>query len=1093
MMRNPKGRLNLLNLLVIMAILLGLAGSATPVQGTPVRIQPVLKELALSEPDARLRVIIQKSGPGDEAERLVAALGGEILNELELLNAFSARIEAAKLARLGEDASVAWVTLDAPVSAADSGSSSPHITLRAEFNQSDYNADSASWGAGWSEVGEDDGPHAGQVAIEDFFAGIYQGVRLMGAGVGLQTSVDLSTAQEVLLSLEFRRKDFGPEDVVQIEASLDGDVWSTLDHIQGSGSDAELIPAQVDLSPFQGQPLMLRISSALHPQARMYIDYVQIDYLTSPKETPVFENRVLLPLVVQTDQQATPYTLNGATSMDALYSTGTVLDEFNSISYANNDGLVPWSGEWVEDDAAGSGPSGGHIRIEYNNYYGSELRLENNPDSAAQPAVWRRLDLTAGVTGAVLSFDFRTVNAEALQDQVLIQVSGDDGQTYHTLEVIETYSGSVRGSRRYDISAYTGGGTRLRFMVKGGYTDPYEYFFIDNVQVAYTTNGANEVRDEFHSRSYTGEDGIGTWRAPWVEYDPYGGYGPYGGYVFVNSERLGFHYLYGSCEYIQRAANLHGATNATLSFDWDTRGLQSKYNISVLVSSDGGANFSVLDTFVGGGSGEASYDLTPFISSNTVVRFQDRGTNWVYGEYAYFDNIQISYSSPCPECIDYSNLENAFTPAVNANKLWNEPPYIQGQGVTVAVVDSGVAEHIDFKDASGASRILTHISFATGSQLPDDFYGHGTHVAGLIAANGAMSGNEYMGIAPKANLVDVKVLDDMGRGFTSEVVDGLEWIFNNAAQYNIRVVNLSLNSADTESYRTSALSAALELLWFKGITVVVAAGNNGGSQPGILYPPANDPYLIAVGATDDQETATISDDTLASFSSFGETAEGYSRPDLVAPGTDLTSLLASDSNLVIEHPEKVTKDKKGNNFFQMSGTSMASPLVAGAVALLLQAEPGLTPDQVKARLIETARPFNAGNGAGYVDVYAAVHTQTPAAPPQAYIPNGLPAQMALIAYWAGTVNDGDNVDWTSINWDTIDWSSVNWGSVNWGSVNWGSVNWGSVNWGSVNWGSVNWGSVNWGSVNWGSVNWGSVNWGSVNWGSVNWGSTYWSD
>jgi len=1079
-----------------MAILMGLTGSTLPEQGAPVRMQTTLQELAESEPDARVRVIIQKSGSGNEAERTVTALGGEILNELELINAFSAKIEAGKLARLSSHPSVAGVTLDTPVSAADSGNPSPHITLRAEFNQADYNTDLASWGAEWGEVGEDDGPHDGQVAIESFFAGIYQGVRMMGNGVGIQTSLDLSKAEQAILSLEFRRKDFESGDAIKIEASPDGNDWSTLDQIQGSGSDAELVSTQVDLSALQGQQVMLRILSYLNPQARMYIDFLQIDYSTSPKETPVFENRVLLPFVVRTEKQVTLNTFNGATSMDALYSSGTVRDEFNVISYANNDGLVSWNGEWVEDDVAGPGPSAGNIHVENYNY-GNELHLVNYPNTGTYPSIWRRKDLTGGVTGAVLSFDFRTINAEAMQDQILVQVSGDDGQTYHTLEVIETYSGSVTGSRRYDISSYTGGVSRVRFMVGNGYTDPSEYFAIDNVQIAYTTNGANEIRDEFHTQSYAGEAGLATWRAPWAEYDPYGGFGAYGGYVYVTNERLTFHYVYGNCEYTQRAVNLQGATNATLNFDWDTRQLQSKYNISVLVSADGGVHFSVLDTFTGGQSGEASYDLTPFISQNTVVRFQDRGTNWVYGEYAYFDNIQISYSSPCPECINYDNLENAFIPAVNANKLWNESPKIQGQGVTVAVVDSGIAEHTDFKDVSGASRILTHVSFASESDLPDDFYGHGTHVAGLIAGNGALSENEYMGIAPKANLVDVKVLDDLGRGYTSEVVDGLEWIFNNAAEYNIRVVNLSLNSASAESYRTSALSAALEMLWFKGITVVVAAGNNGSSEPGILYPPANDPYLIAVGATDDHDTASLNDDTLASFSSFGVTAEGYSRPDLVAPGTDMIGLLASDSNLVIDHPENVRKDRQGNDFFQMSGTSMASPVVAGVAALLLQAEPELTPDQVKARLITTARPFNAGNNAGYVDVYAAVHTQTPAAPNQAYIPSSLPAQMAMIAYWASTENDGnidwENVDWSSVNWEAVDWGSVNWGSVNWGSVNWGSVNWGSVNWSSVNWGSVNWGSVNWGSVNWGSVNWGSVNWGSVNWGSVNWGNNFWGD
>jgi serine protease AprX len=164
---------------------------------------------------------------------------------------------------------------------------------------------------------------------------------------------------------------------------------------------------------------------------------------------------------------------------------------------------------------------------------------------------------------------------------------------------------------------------------------------------------------------------------------------------------------------------------------------------------------------------------------------------------------------------------------------------------------------------------------------------------------------------------------------------------------------------------------------------------------------------------------------------------------------------------------------------------MSSAVTAGAVALLLQLEPELTPDQVKYRLISTTRPFEAGNQAGYLDIYTAVQDNSTESANQGVIPHQLLAKMALIAYWASQ-NGGEDIDWENVNWSNVNWSSVNWSSVNWSSVNWSSVNWSSVNWSSVNWSSVNWSSVNWSSVNWSSVNWSSVNWSSVNWSTDDW-------
>ncbi len=371
--------------------------------------------------------------------------------------------------------------------------------------------------------------------------------------------------------------------------------------------------------------------------------------------------------------------------------------------------------------------------------------------------------------------------------------------------------------------------------------------------------------------------------------------------------------------------------------------------------------------------------------------------------------------------IDISRLKTAYTQAIRADHVWNQAPYLQGQGITVAVVDSGV-QHNEF-----GRRILDSVEFVTNTHTKADQFGHGTHIAGIVGANGNDSQGAYIGVAPKVNLVNVKVCDDEGRGLMSDVVAGLQWVFNNRDRYNIRVVNLSLNSAVAESYHTSPLDAALELLWFKRIVVVVSAGNNGKARSALLYPPANDPFVITVGATDDRGTVDTGDDVPAAFSAHGTTEAGFAKPDLVAPGTNIVSQLSSRGvTLAKEHPDHVVQ----RDSFQMSGTSMSSAVTAGAAALLVQSNPRLTPDQIKFRLMATARPFGPGAGAGYLDIYAAVHSNTTASANIRLLPSHL-------------LSTGRRpITWPSPNWNSVNWDSVNWDSVNWDSVNWDSDYWG---------------------------------------------------
>jgi serine protease AprX len=376
-----------------------------------------------------------------------------------------------------------------------------------------------------------------------------------------------------------------------------------------------------------------------------------------------------------------------------------------------------------------------------------------------------------------------------------------------------------------------------------------------------------------------------------------------------------------------------------------------------------------------------------------------------------------------------SNPANYYLDTLGIPSIWNQG--VDGKGIGVAVIDSGVSRDNDFTD------LALNRGFNLNSITPIDLYGHGTHIAGIVAGNGRDSYGKYKGVAPGATLIGLKISNDLGLAFESDVVKALQWTYDNKATYNIRVINLSINSGVESSYHNSPLNAAAEILWFSGVVVVVSAGNSGG-QNGfntINAPPANDPFLITVGASDERKTSTVGDDVMAPFSAYGKTNDGFLKPDIVAPGTGIYSVRAKLSPWAILYPERLAYY---GQYFRLSGTSMAAPMVVGVVALMLQDEPNLTPDQVKYRLIHgTDRALTVpldGQEVNYpyLDGAGAVNsTATEAAN------TGLEASQLL---WTGS---------TPINWSSVNWNSVNWNSVNWNSVNWNSVNWNSVNWNSA--------------------------------------------
>jgi len=1022
-------------LLLAIIFLIGTLGpTAQPTGVMEARAHTLLTELAAESPGQTVAVIVQKLTHDQIPESWVTARGGTVTKNLPVINGFAASMSASAAYQLAQHPDVRWVSLDAPVLEAGIDHDPNTVQLQMDFNQTDFSDQTSNWIQPWVEIGEADGAEAGDVAITSFLSGELKGVRLQAASRGIQSAFELPQTDTASMSIGFRRKGFNSElDYVSIQISTNaGSDWFEIDRLAGPITDPTLSYTQYDLNPYIPGEVHLRFitSDGFDPTSKFYLDFVQIEYRAALKPAPDFAYAVRLPMVVN---------LNPDTALEEQYSapegvtfnySQNVRDEFTTASFSGSYGNSPWKGDWIEFDAAGAGSTTGNVTIS-----NGELLLADRPDTGTQPSMTREADLSSAIA-AIFSFDYHTTTLVDADDAVVVEISRDDGLTFTVLQTYTGINGDVWDSGHFDISRYLGTDTQIRFRVLANYGGDAEYFVVDNVQIAYASRLGSTVRDEFTQQVYTNNHGSSIWANNWVEYDPSGGGSATAGYIRISATgggRLQFYYLWN--ENIQRSVSLAGSTTAYLSFNWQTVGLDVGERLAVLISSDGVSPFVEIGSFGGSQTGSAYIDISAYISSNTTLKFANTGEYWESGEYTYIDYVQIAYESSCPECFSTANLASSFPTSLGAEVLWNESSYLQGQNVTVAVVDSGIAPHQDFLDENGQSRILTHVQFLSQGSSSDDFYGHGTHVAGSIAGNGISSDGRYPGIAPKANLIDVKVMDDQGIGTTSDVVAGLQWIMENKDQYNIRIVNLSLNSTVEESYHTSALDAALEVLWFNGIVVIVSAGNNGVSASGVVYPPANDPFVITVGAADDMGTSDISDDNLASFSAFGVTADNISKPDIIVPGRNIISLLASDDcNLVIAHPDHAVQTEAGTFYFRISGTSMASGVAAGAVALLMQDEPTLSPDQVKSRLLDTASPFPYGNGAGYVDIYAAVHSDSLNA-----ANTGLTASQLL---WTGS----DPITWGSVAWNSVAWNSVAWNSVAWNSVAWNSVAWNSVSW-----------------------------------------------
>jgi serine protease AprX len=393
-----------------------------------------------------------------------------------------------------------------------------------------------------------------------------------------------------------------------------------------------------------------------------------------------------------------------------------------------------------------------------------------------------------------------------------------------------------------------------------------------------------------------------------------------------------------------------------------------------------------------------------------------------------------------------SQLQTTFNQTLGVVPMWSFGH--TGSGIGVAVIDTGVDGQLpDFSSASGRSRVIATAVTNPGAKTVYDTYGHGTDVAGIIAGDSSYRPppdrlrGQYMGVAPNANLIAIKAADDQGNANVLNVIYGLQFAIDHQRDYNIRVVNLSLDAATPQSYLTDPLDAAVESAWMHGIVVVAAAGNRANVPDAVQYAPANDPYAITVGAVDENGTANPLDDAIAGWSSRGVTQDGFSKPDVYAPGAHIVSVLAPNSFFAQQCPSCVV----AGQYIRTSGTSMATPMIAGLVADLLQARPYLTPNLVKGILTNS-----------YVSSNPAF--QEPSGVKAALVFNPRPADQGLTPNHL--VGPDGNINYSMGSWSMGSWSAAE-GSLSapfamgsWSLGSWSMSSWSMGSWSLGSWSTL---------------------------------------
>jgi serine protease AprX len=477
---------------------------------------------------------------------------------------------------------------------------------------------------------------------------------------------------------------------------------------------------------------------------------------------------------------------------------------------------------------------------------------------------------------------------------------------------------------------------------------------------------------------------------------------------------------------------------------------------------------------------------------------------------------------------------NSVVGAAGAKKAdWDNPDdgqqptgmALTGAGVGVALIDSGVAP---VQGLNGAGKIIYGPDLSFESQVPTlrniDTYGHGTHMAGIIAGQdpSVVNGARFDGMAPGAKIISLKVASAEGASDVSQVIAAIDWVVahRNDPGLNIRVLSLSFGTTSLQSATLDPLSFAVQQAWNRGIVVVVAAGNDGFAADTLTMPAAN-PDVIAVGAVDTRGTDARTDDVVADFSSRGNALR---HPDLLAAGRSIVSLRIPGSYLDRTYPTALlsTTADPAQRFFRGSGTSQAAAMMSGAAALLIQQRPTLTPDKVKRLLMNTATPIVGGDayaaGNGQINVATAAATATPS---YAYQQNADPTGLGSLELSRGDSHVYDSANgavltgeqdifgkawnasvwaqadaaqrtWVGGTWNGSAWTGTSFGASSYNNQTWASVTWTGTSWSGLSWLGRSWTSAVWTGRSWTAETWLGRSWTGRSWTSADWTAAPWA-